>query len=104
MRPLPKRYDDNDSEDNDDDGSSSSSSESSSESDLDEREAGTMARFVPTLVLERLRTVGEAAMAKKMAGPGPAGGVEHVSAISVDDGAIVPEVSLPQVRSDRLAS
>lgn len=98
MRPRPQRYNDNDGEDNDDDGSSSSSSESSSESDLDEREAGTMARFVPTLVLERLRAVGEAAMAKKMAGPGPAGGVESVSSMSVDDEAVVPGVSLPQVR------
>lgn len=46
------------------------SSDSSEESGLDDREAGTMARFVPTLVLERLRVVGETLMAKKMAGPG----------------------------------
>lgn len=44
---------------------SESEGESSEEDDFDDISYGTMARFVPTLVLERLRNLGEAAMANK---------------------------------------
>lgn len=66
-----------------------SEGESSEEDDFDDISYGTMARFVPTLVLERLRNVGEAAMANKQSslseseGKGSAGRVE---------GANVPKV------------
>lgn len=66
-----------------------SEGESSDEDDFDDISYGTMARFVPTLVLERLRNVGEAAMANKKSslaeseGKGSAGRVE---------GANVPKV------------
>lgn len=75
-----------------DGGDSSDSSHVSEESDLDEREAGTMARFVPTLVLERLRAAGESAMAKKMAGPG-----SGAEAGSESAGGERAAVQLPQV-------
>lgn len=50
-------------------GASSSDSE---DDDIDDTSYGTMARFVPTLVLERLRAVGEATVANKTAGTGAA--------------------------------
>lgn len=62
-----------------------SEGESSDEDDFDDISYGTMARFVPTLVLERLRNVGEAAMANKQSslsesgGKGSAGRVERAN-------------------------
>lgn len=73
----------------DDAGSGSDSAESGaySEDDYDDSAYGTMARFVPTLVLERLRSEGEAAMASKSSG---AGAVDVVT--DAPEGANVPKV------------
>lgn len=54
--------------------------------DYDDSAYGTMARFVPTLVLERLRSEGEAAMSKQ-----PSGAAEAV--VDAAEGANVPKVS-----------
>lgn len=73
----------------DDAGSESDSAESVaySEDDYDDSAYGTMARFVPTLVLERLRTEGEAALASQSSG---AGAAEVVA--DAPEGANVPKV------------
>lgn len=57
-----------------------------SEDDYDDSAYGTMARFVPTLVLERLRSEGEAAMSNQ-----PSGAAEAV--VDAAEGANVPKVS-----------
>lgn len=58
-----------------------------SEDDYDDSAYGTMARFVPTLVLERLRSEGEAAMSNQ-----PSGAAEAVA--DAAEGANVPKVGL----------
>ena len=57
-----------------------------SEDDYDDSAYGTMASFVPTLVLERLRSEGEAAMSNQ-----PSGAAEAVA--DAVEGANVPKVS-----------
>lgn len=57
------------------------------EDDYDDSAYGTMARFVPTLVLERLRSEGEAAMSNQ-----PSGAAEAVA--DAAEGANVPKVGL----------
>lgn len=80
------------------DSSSNSSSDDSSEDDADDTSFGTMARFVPTLVLERLRIVGESAMAtKKTAGPA-LGSAAAVSSL----GHQISVANVPQVGLDLL--
>lgn len=58
-----------------------------SEDDFDDSAYGTMARFVPTLVLERLRNEGEAAMSNQSSGA-----AEVAVDVDAPEGANVPKV------------
>lgn len=55
-----------------------------SEDDLDDTAFGTMARFVPTLVLERLRVLGKATLALRSAGKSGADAAADAAAAEAD--------------------